>query len=199
MLTTPENLAQEILRVARRTAEAGMGNEQITLELKRHLDAFYRTLCDTAEPRYTRYTDRMREKTEYLVDFCVIRDHWMDTAIESEWIPTLDEIERDFEKLLHVKASLKVMICDSPDYVRDKLVPAVNFLKARYRPSEPEETYMLFNWRGGKNVANCHVWTPTETSPGKSEDIRFRCVPGFPAVVNDKVAHSNGGWLGELA
>jgi len=118
--------------------------------------------------------------------------------MECEWIPTLDEIEYDFEKLLHVKASLKVMICDSPDYVRGKLAQAVNFLKARCRNCEPGETYMIFNWRGNKNVANCHVWTPTETSLAGGEAIRFRCVPGFPAKFGDRVAHPNDGYLGEL-
>ena len=51
----------------------------------------------------------------------------MDAAIESEWTPTLDAIEYDFKKLLHVKASLKMMLCDSPQYVKDNLVPAVSF------------------------------------------------------------------------
>jgi hypothetical protein len=124
-----------------------------------------------------------------LIDFRVIADHWMDMAIESEWKPALHEIDYDFEKLLHVQASLKATICDSPDYVRAKLVPAVSFLQARFRNCEPGETYMIFNWRGNRAVANCHVWTPTETCTGKSEDIKFRCLPGFPAAINDRVTH----------
>jgi hypothetical protein len=122
----------------------------------------------------------------------------MDTAIECEWTPDLRSVEYDLEKLLHVKASLKVMICDSPDYVRDKLVPAIEFFTKRYRNCEPGETYMIFNWRGNRDVADCHVWTPTATGLAENEAVRFRCVPGFPAIVSGRLPHPNDGWLGEL-
>jgi hypothetical protein len=83
-----------------------------TLELKRDLSDYYKSLNTDAD---VRYTDRERTTAEYLVDFCVISDHRMDLALESEWNPNLAFIEYDFEKLLHLKASLKVMVCDSPD------------------------------------------------------------------------------------
>ena len=70
---------------------------------------------------------------------------------------------------------------------RDRLVPAVNFLKERYQNCESGETYMIFNWRGNRGVANCHVWTPNG----------FQCVPDFPAIVSNGVDHRNKvGWLG---
>jgi hypothetical protein len=165
------------------------------LELKRDLADYYCTLIDAVD---IRYTDKERKKAEYLIDFCVIADYRMDTAIESEWNPYLEEIEYDFAKLLYVKASLKVMICDSQDYVSEQLGPARKFLKDRRRNCELGETYMIFNWRGDRGVANCHVWTPTERSFAEGETIRFDCVPGFPAIVSNRVAHRNDGWLGAL-
>src|ERR1700733_874651 len=113
MLTTPENLAHEIVRIARDATKEKLTNKQTTLRLKRDLCTYYKTLCEAAEVRYT----IGGEKKEFLVDFCVISDGRMDTALESEWEPNLACIEYDFEKLLHLRASLKVMVCDSPEYV----------------------------------------------------------------------------------
>ena len=198
MLTTPQDLAKRMLGFVRRCDVEEMLNTQITWQLKRDLADYYQTLDKNADIRYTN-TDKGREIKEFLLDFCVIADHRMDTAIESEWNPDLVAVEYDFEKLLYVKASLKVMICDSPDYVTGKLVPAVDFLTKRKQNCETGETYMIFNWRGNRGVANCHTWTPTEKSPAGSEAIRFRCLPGFPAIVSDKGDHhARDAWLGEL-
>jgi hypothetical protein len=66
------------------------------------------------------------------------------------------------------------------------------------RGCDPEETYMIFNWRGNRGVANCHIWTPANAGVADNEKARFHCVPGFPAEVGKKMSQPNDGWLGEL-
>ena len=193
MLTSPDALAQRILQFVKRAIAEEMRDMQITLELKRDLDQYYRQ-CGASE---VRYSDRENKNTEFMVDFCALKDRRLDTVLESEWNPNLDCIEYDFRKLLYFNAPLKVMVCDSPDYINTKLRAAVNFLGTRPCDYSQQETYMIVNWRGNRGVLNCHAWKPIET-PVASENIKFRCIPGFPAVVSDKSPRSQEGWLGEL-
>ncbi len=70
---------------------------------------------------YNVYTDpRVRNGYyEYLVDLCwaiELKDDYpnewgIELAIEQEWSTELKEIYYDFEKLLDIKANLKIMIC----------------------------------------------------------------------------------------
>jgi len=72
--------------------------------------------------------------------------------------------------------------------------PAVDFLFTRRGSLTPGEVYMIFNYRGNRAFANCHVWTVSDNVLDPSS-ISFQCVPGFPAEVNNKASIHADGWL----
>ena len=69
-----------------------------------------------------------------------------DAAFESEW-GTIEHILYDFENLLYIKYSLKVLICD-PQTRRDRLIPElVNRIK-RYPDHVVGERCFFINVHG---------------------------------------------------
>jgi hypothetical protein len=171
----------------------GWPSGKITLELKRDLAEYFRQCGASA----VRFSDREKENAEFMIDLCAFAERRMDTAVESEWTPRLECIHYDFEKLLYVNAPMKVMVCDSPDYVRTRLEAAKKFLSNQYCNYTPDETYMIVNYRGNRAVVNCHIWKPPQKSVSP-EEIKFHCLAGFPAPVSESVPQPNDGWLGDV-
>ena len=142
--------------------------------------------------------DPLDRKREFLVDLCAFADEQMVLALESEWNPNPISTFEDFRKLLQLKAPLKVMICDSPVFVRTRLSSVAAFL-ARYPEHRLGEEYIIFNFRGNRTVLNCHRWKPKKDGIVHPDEIRFALVAGFPRKLNEEIPDGDDGSLGEIS
>jgi len=94
-------------------------------------------------------------------------------------------------------STIKLMICDSPPFVEEKLKPAVEALE-KYPDHQIGEQYLIFNCRCDRGVINCHSWRVI----AKETDVQFSVMPGFPRVFNadisEKNKHQSDGHLGTI-
>ena len=171
---------------------------EYTKRIKDRISAF----CLEKGASDVRFTEASasERRHEFMVDLCAFEGQRMILAVESEWLPEPENTFYDFRKLLYLKAPLKVMICDSPSFVRDRLKPAAAFL-AQYPDHLAGEEYIIFNFRGNRGVLNCHRWKPARDGAARLEEIRFSVVPGFPKTINEATWQKNhnrdDAWLPE--
>jgi len=119
---------------------------------------------------------------EYLVDVMWWNSSTFrpDAVFESEW-GAIGEILDDFEKLLYLKCSLKVLICDPPPVHRHRLIPElVNRIK-RYPDHVAGERYIVINVKGhpAGGETDCYAFEIQGSSP-KGSDIQLSAVAGSP-------------------
>jgi len=102
-----------------------------------------------------------------------------DAVFESEW-KGIEEILYDFEKLLYLKCSLKVLICDPPLGQRDRLISElVNRIK-RYPDHVAGERYIVINVKGNPfgGETECYEWNVPRNV--EEAGLQFSMVAGSP-------------------
>lgn len=145
-------------------------------------NSVYRTFRHEGQQRgYEVYcSDRTPGFGEYLLDVVWFNptSYYADLVVESEW-KHKEEVAYDFEKLLWVKANLKVMICDPRD-CRAGLLPAILQKIRRYPDHREGETYLVIDVCGGATggAAFPYLWQPL--SEGKNPDATFNLLCDQP-------------------
>ncbi len=130
------------------------------------------------------YCERGRPKQgEFLLDMIWQNPETLnvDVGIECEW-GDCGNVAYDFEKLLLIKAQLKVMICDPETQTGRKLNPFPEILERtrRYSGHLAGEKYLVINVNGGPKGgrARAYVWDVPSSGPQPNAD--FSELPGSP-------------------
>lgn len=101
-----------------------------------------------------------------------------EAVFEAEW-GTVEDVLHGFEKLLYLKAPLKVMFCD-PQREPERLLPEITGRFLSYPGHLKGERYVIMNVRGNPAGGNpeCHEWNAPGF--GAVKDVSFSAVPGSP-------------------
>jgi hypothetical protein len=98
-----------------------------------------------------------------------------EAVFESEW-GNVKEVMYDFQKLIFIKAPLKVLICGPEDRAYD-LIPRADEWIQKYPDHVMGERYVIVNVRRG--TAECYQWAAPRNG-GVGSEARFLAVPGSP-------------------
>src|SRR5713226_2537473 len=104
-IVNPESLVADIARVL--SINPGLKDREYTAAVKALI---YKKYCVDLGRR-VRCTHPEGDSTEFMLDLCAYSGQQIELAMESEWLITDAEIYKDFEKLLHIKAVVKLMVC----------------------------------------------------------------------------------------
>jgi len=106
-----------------------------------------------------------------------------DIVFESEWAG-IEEAAYDFEKLLFVKARMKVIVCDPPNR-KEELLPTLAAKLMRYPDHVMDERYIVIQLNGNPSGGSteCHSWRAPASGLAR-EPIRFTEVSGSPFQYN---------------
>ncbi len=113
---------------------------------------------------------------DFLVDLAVLRRSRL------EMVMLASDSQADWRKLVHIKAPLRVLLCNSAALADDDLRDFVRMLAA-YGDHRAGEEYLILNWRREHHVLHAHLWRAGAN--GRIAPLNIRCVklPGFPKEV----------------
>jgi hypothetical protein len=117
---------------------------------------------------------------EYLCDVLWFNPEtfFPDLIVESEWGENAD-IAYDFEKLLWMKAKLKVMICD-PQKCREEMLPKLLEKIRRYPEHGKGDVYLVIDVAGGPTGGKAYPYVWRSPSDGKHLEPKFERLPDDP-------------------
>ncbi len=104
----------------------------------------------------------------FLVDVAVFRRTRLELAI------LFSDVPQEWRKLVHIKAPLRVLICDSVE------VREFTKMLAAYGDHRAGEQYLVLNWRREKRTIFAHLWRVPGDGRVPAMAVRFQPLPGFP-------------------
>lgn len=150
--------------------------------LKEWTKSVYLTLRATGQERdYRVYcSDRTPELGGYLFDVVWFNASTFrpDLIAECEW-QDIAHIVYDFEKLLWVKAPLKLLIC-GPETKRDQLLPAILQKIRQYPDHSPGERYLVVDVNGNARGGNAYAYSWQSPENGANSLAEFEPLPESP-------------------
>jgi len=146
--------------------------------------AYFDKLRKEYEPAWTLYPVRPspgRAKGEFLTDFSLFDGRWgYRIACESEWNMTVNSVGWAFDKLMAVKADVKILVfqakrtadCKLPHKIEERLVKDALSACGHHHPGH--ECYLLIQFDGSES--RLFFWEPQHSGPFSPGEIYFEYI-----------------------
>lgn len=185
-IITPQTLIENLLRGISERLYVDSQSHEWTVQVLHILGDIGRGLNMDVH-----YTDRARALGEFLFDLVWLGSHGMELAVESEW-NGVGNVLVDFKKLVHVKAPIKLLVCDTAK-TESQVLPKLHDYLAAYHDHRAGEHYVVVDLCCAQRRARCYAWRVDHDGELGANEIRFAPIAGSPISYTLGVRPAGGG------